>query len=178
VHSGSAAEPRARDRVGAGVRAAGLDPEPQRPQPLRQLRPPREGRWAVFSTPAISHWADTKYILVLSDAHHCSEKGVRVAQQNDAGRPTHPCGNATTKGCSWPNFRADTASFSPAAAAPAPRPWPAPTVRGRCGRSGPSEKGVRLAQKMQVGPCILVGGIQLRKAEVGPTSGPTWHISH
>jgi hypothetical protein len=31
-----------------------------------------------------------------------------------------------------------------------------------------SEKGVRLAQKMQVGPCIPVG-IQLEKAEVGPT---------
>jgi hypothetical protein len=30
-----------------------------------------------------------------------------------------------------------------------------------------------LAQNMQVGPCISVG-IRLEKAEVGPTSGPTW----
>ena len=42
---------------------------------------------------------------------------------------------------------------------------------------GLSEKGVRSAQKMQVGPCISVG-IQLEKAEVGPASGPTWHLSH
>ena len=40
-----------------------------------------------------------------------------------------------------------------------------------------SEKGVRLAQKMQVGPCIPVG-TQLYKAEIGPTSGPTWLLSH
>jgi hypothetical protein len=40
-----------------------------------------------------------------------------------------------------------------------------------------SEKGVRLAQKMQVGPCIPVGN-QLEKAEVGPTSGPTWRLSY
>ena len=40
-----------------------------------------------------------------------------------------------------------------------------------------SEKGVRLAQKMKVGPCIPVG-MQLYKAEVGQTSGPTWHLSH
>jgi hypothetical protein len=30
---------------------------------------------------------------------------------------------------------------------------------------------------MQVGSCIPVG-IQLQKAEVGPTSGPTWRLSH
>ena len=30
---------------------------------------------------------------------------------------------------------------------------------------------------MRVGPCIPVG-IQLEKAEVGPTSGPTWRLSH
>ena len=40
-----------------------------------------------------------------------------------------------------------------------------------------SEKGVRLAQKMQVGPCIPVG-IQTEKVEVGPTSRPTWRLSH
>ena len=40
-----------------------------------------------------------------------------------------------------------------------------------------SEKGVRLAQKMQVGPRIAVG-VQLEKAEVGPTSGPTRRLSH
>ena len=40
-----------------------------------------------------------------------------------------------------------------------------------------SEQGVRLAQQMQVGPCMPVG-IHLEKAEVGPTSGPTWRLSH
>jgi len=40
-----------------------------------------------------------------------------------------------------------------------------------------SEKGVRLAQKMQVGPCIPVG-IQLQKVGVGPSFGPTWRLSH
>jgi hypothetical protein len=40
-----------------------------------------------------------------------------------------------------------------------------------------SEKGVRLVQTMPVGPCIPVG-IQLEKAEVGPTSGPTRRLSH
>jgi hypothetical protein len=34
-----------------------------------------------------------------------------------------------------------------------------------------------LVQKMQVGQCIPVG-IQLGKAEVGPTSGPTWRLFH
>ena len=42
---------------------------------------------------------------------------------------------------------------------------------------GCGEKGVRSAQKMQVGPCIPVG-IQLEQAEDGPTSGPAWHLSH
>jgi hypothetical protein len=32
-------------------------------------------------------------------------------------------------------------------------------------------------KKMQVGPCIPVG-MQLQKAEVGPTSGPTLRLSH
>jgi hypothetical protein len=40
-----------------------------------------------------------------------------------------------------------------------------------------SEKGVRLAQNMRICPSIPVV-IQLEKAEVGPTSGPTWHLSH
>jgi hypothetical protein len=39
------------------------------------------------------------------------------------------------------------------------------------------EKGVRLAQQMEVGPCIPMG-TQLGKAEVGPTSGPTGCLSH
>ena len=39
------------------------------------------------------------------------------------------------------------------------------------------EKGVRLAQKMQVGPCISAG-TQLERAEVCPTSGPTRRLSH
>jgi hypothetical protein len=40
-----------------------------------------------------------------------------------------------------------------------------------------SEKGVRLAQKVQVGPCTPVR-TRLEKTEVGPTSGPTWRLSH
>ena len=38
-------------------------------------------------------------------------------------------------------------------------------------------KGVRLAQKTQVGPRIPVGR-QLEKAEGGPSSGPTRRLSH
>ena len=38
------------------------------------------------------------------------------------------------------------------------------------------KKGVRSAQRTQVGPRVPVG-IQLPKAGVGPTSGPTWHRS-
>jgi hypothetical protein len=56
-----------------------------------------------------------------------------------------------------------------------------PGCSARCppGCAGPSasEKGVRLARKMEVGPRIPAG-IQLFKAEVGPTSGPTWRLSH
>ena len=40
-----------------------------------------------------------------------------------------------------------------------------------------ARKVVRLAQNMQVDPCIPLG-IQLSKAEVGPTSGPTWRLPH
>ena len=36
---------------------------------------------------------------------------------------------------------------------------------------------VSLAQNTQVGPCIPVG-VQLEKAVVGPTSGPTWRFPH
>ena len=54
------------------------------------------------------------------------------------------------------------------------RGWPA---RGGDHRQESSEKGVRLAQNTQVGPCIPVR-IQLKRAEVGPTSGPTWRLSH
>ena len=35
-----------------------------------------------------------------------------------------------------------------------------------------SEQGVRLAQYVQVGPCVPVR-IQLARAEIGPNSGPT-----
>ena len=49
--------------------------------------------------------------------------------------------------------------------------------RARAAAGALSEEGVRLAQKTQVGPCIPVE-IQLEKAEVGPTSGPTWRLSH
>ena len=55
---------------------------------------------------------------------------------------------------------------------------PRPTRRCTISSAAPSsEKAVRLAQKMVGGPCITVG-IQLQKAEVGPTSGPTWRLSH
>ena len=47
----------------------------------------------------------------------------------------------------------------------------------RAARRHCSEKSVRLAQKMLVGPCIPVEG-QLEKAEVGPLSGPTWRLAH
>ena len=54
-------------------------------------------------------------------------------------------------------------------------------VRAREGgvarRGAASEKGVRLAQNMQVRPRTPVG-IQRLKAEVGPTSEPTWRLSH
>ena len=56
-------------------------------------------------------------------------------------------------------------------------------LAGRADRRGAelarqTENGVRLAQqKMQVGYCVPVG-IQLQKAGVGPTSGPTWRLSH
>jgi hypothetical protein len=39
------------------------------------------------------------------------------------------------------------------------------------------EAGVRLAQKMRVGPRIPVG-IHLETADAGPTSRPTWRLSH
>jgi hypothetical protein len=42
----------------------------------------------------------------------------------------------------------------------------------------PSQNGVRLlGPKVQVGPCIPAA-MQLQKAEVGPTFGPTWRLSH
>ena len=61
-----------------------------------------------------------------------------------------------------------------------------PPRSGRCravaspavaARRTPIERGVRLAQKAQVGPCIPVG-IQLQRAEVGPSSGPTRRPPH
>jgi hypothetical protein len=53
-------------------------------------------------------------------------------------------------------------------------PWPA---RVAVPEAAWGEKDVRLAQKMQVVPRIIVG-IQLDKAEVGPASGSTWRLSH
>jgi hypothetical protein len=46
----------------------------------------------------------------------------------------------------------------------------------RCTRPG-SERGVRLAQKMRVGPRIPVG-IPLETVDAGPTSRPTCPLSH
>ena len=57
-----------------------------------------------------------------------------------------------------------------------PSPPPSEDLPLSEGSSG-SEKGVRLAQKMRVGPRIPVG-IRLERAEVGPTSGPTRRLSH
>jgi hypothetical protein len=64
------------------------------------------------------------------------------------------------------------------AAALAP-PLARPVVAGALPRAACrlSEKGVRLAQKIQVAPCIPVGTLQW-KAEVGPASGPAWRLSH
>jgi hypothetical protein len=45
-------------------------------------------------------------------------------------------------------------------------------------RGSGSEKGVRLAQKVQVGPCKIPVEIQLQRAAVGPTSGPTRRLPH
>jgi hypothetical protein len=56
--------------------------------------------------------------------------------------------------------------------APSGPPTTAPRLPLCCG-----EKGVRLAQKMEVGPHILLE-IQLQRAEVGPASGLTWRLSH
>jgi hypothetical protein len=39
-------------------------------------------------------------------------------------------------------------------------------------------QGVRPAQEARVVPCIPMGIIPLQKAEAGPTSGPTWRLSH
>jgi hypothetical protein len=69
-----------------------------------------------------------------------------------------------------------------AAALPPPADPKAARARERFFAAGhppptPTEKGVSLAQKVQVGPCIPAG-IQPEKAEVGPTSGPTWRLSH
>ena len=50
-------------------------------------------------------------------------------------------------------------------------------VGGAEGQALYATKGVRLAQNVQVGPCIPVR-IQLETAEVGPTSGPTRRLSH
>ena len=47
------------------------------------------------------------------------------------------------------------------------------------GRAAEASKAVGLAQKIQVGPCIPVGNMQLQKlAEVGPAPGPAWRPSH
>jgi hypothetical protein len=81
----------------------------------------------------------------------------------------HSCGHTAIEGLSWPNFLANFASFTlsdlvpvavrqrerarrPRALLAAERPHP--------GERALSGSGIRLAQKMQVGPCIPVG-IQL-----------------
>ena len=55
------------------------------------------------------------------------------------------------------------------------------SARSPLSRAAPlpsSEKGARLAWKMSAGPCIAVRIIQLQKAAVRPTSGPTRRPSH
>jgi hypothetical protein len=66
-------------------------------------------------------------------------------------------------------------SPSLAAGARAAEPMPGPALRRHALRF--RERGVRSAQNMQVGPRIPVE-MQLEKAAVGPTSGPTWRLSH
>jgi hypothetical protein len=57
----------------------------------------------------------------------------------DASWPMHSCGNTATKGCSWPNFWAKTASLSRVAAQPARR-VPGGSLARRFGRIVASEK--------------------------------------
>ena len=49
--------------------------------------------------------------------------------------------------------------------------------RALAARATGASKVLGWPKKMQVGPCIPVG-TQLSKAEVGPTSGPAWRLSH
>jgi len=75
-----------------------------------------------------------------------------------------------------------------AAVPPCARPFPQQQAFSKCGyrgacavqdyrRAGATfHRARKLAQKTQVGPCIPVG-IQLERAEVGPTSGPTLCLS-
>jgi hypothetical protein len=77
---------------------------------------------------------------------------------------------APTSAASWCLTRAEAAS---ALTAPVLTPPASPAMSAeRC-----SKKGVRLAQNIPVGPCIPVG-MQLAKAGVGPTTGPTRRLSH
>jgi hypothetical protein len=88
----------------------------------------------------------------------------------------------------WRRSRRPTTSSSSAFAAAAARCCPASaaacSVRASAARacsvaacSCCGEQGARSAQKTQAGPCIPVR-TQRYKAGVGPTSGPTWRLSH
>jgi hypothetical protein len=60
---------------------------------------------------------------------------------------------------------------APSAPRRAPYVWRRAVRQRRAAALPRSEKGVRLVQRLQVGPCIPVG-MELYRAEVGPTFGP------
>jgi hypothetical protein len=91
-------------------------------------------------------------------------------------------GSSIANGCPVADKKryAETSSLPGAACRTANRSRNCPRImNGASGKVSEycSGKGVRLAQKLKVGPCISVV-IQLFEAEVGPTSGPTWCLSH
>jgi hypothetical protein len=80
----------------------------------------------------------------------------------------------------WVNPNKIISSWCSRGAVCVPPPSAPPAGRGTPGpprRPCLSETAIRLAQNVQVGPCIPVGK-QLEKAEVGPTSRPTWRLPH
>ena len=92
-------------------------------------------------------------------------------------RPSAPSGSLAR------SDRHASARTSPTSAGtPCSRRPPPPPGRARRGSRTPSERGRMVLgwpKKMHGGPCIPVGiQLNLETAEVGPTSGPTWRLSH
>ena len=90
-----------------------------------------------------------------------SHRATFVLESSDSSESA-PLENTPARAGTWP---------APRRARPCPPPRRFPP-RGCAGA-----RGVRLTRKMQAGPCIPAG-IQLEKAGVGPTSGPTRRLSH